>query len=455
MTLGWDLPPVVRRWASVSRAVTDGGICYRRCIEPAVWVVTGPAAGNDAAPGDRRADLGQGGPRETPDPLVARTWPAPRWPMDGAVEVLQHTLDAIDRRAAQGDPAGVHPSHHGPVQDHRVHRAARRNQHLAEQANAAFEDAFDGAVDRGEDRAIPGAESCLTLSGTQACGCVSPPASPGRPRPHRRHAGWEGLVEAVLSPATTSRGQPWPDMVLTAVLRLRIDDVAEVAVVENLQRPAGRAHAGHRWSSASSAARSRSELSRAPPYPPHRLGGRPSRPAARPEPAGTPTPRVTRLGQRHLTEAGRQASLHRRPPRPGRHPAPGQRHSSLADATVELPSAGCRRASVSSLRMRHCMRRWAANHPRSTAPSSDAVVQWPGSALRSNRSGGRTAASAANCTYFTSDPRTTSRAQWAMGRAKKRSAAGWPGWRKFQLQWASVRQCCGAHRPAPSRSRPR
>ena len=41
--LGWDLPPVVRRWAGVYTAVTDGGICYRRCIEPAVWVVTGPA----------------------------------------------------------------------------------------------------------------------------------------------------------------------------------------------------------------------------------------------------------------------------------------------------------------------------------------------------------------------------------------------------------------------------
>ena len=41
--LGWELPPVVRRWAGVYSAVTDGGICYRQAIEPAVWVVTGPA----------------------------------------------------------------------------------------------------------------------------------------------------------------------------------------------------------------------------------------------------------------------------------------------------------------------------------------------------------------------------------------------------------------------------
>ena len=33
-----------------------------------------------------------------------------------------------------------------------------------------------------------------------------------------------------LQPADAGRGRPWPDMILAAVLRLRIDDVAEVAV---------------------------------------------------------------------------------------------------------------------------------------------------------------------------------------------------------------------------------
>ena len=42
--------------------------------------------------------------------------------------------------------------------------------------------------------------------------------------------GWDGLVDLALSPADAGRGRPWPDMILTAVLRLRIDDVAEVAV---------------------------------------------------------------------------------------------------------------------------------------------------------------------------------------------------------------------------------
>ena len=43
--------------------------------------------------------------------------------------------------------------------------------------------------------------------------------------------GWAGPVDLALSPADAGRGRPWPDMILAAVLRLRIDDVAEVAVV--------------------------------------------------------------------------------------------------------------------------------------------------------------------------------------------------------------------------------
>ncbi len=41
--LGWQIPPVVRRWAGVYSLATDGRICFRRCIEPGVWVVTAPA----------------------------------------------------------------------------------------------------------------------------------------------------------------------------------------------------------------------------------------------------------------------------------------------------------------------------------------------------------------------------------------------------------------------------
>jgi phosphoglycolate phosphatase len=43
--------------------------------------------------------------------------------------------------------------------------------------------------------------------------------------------GWRPLIDLALSPADAGRGRPYPDMVLTAVLRTGTDDVRDVAVV--------------------------------------------------------------------------------------------------------------------------------------------------------------------------------------------------------------------------------
>jgi phosphonatase-like hydrolase len=106
------------------------------------------------------------------------------------------------------------------------------DRHRAEQANAAFESAFDQAVERGEVSAMPGAEAAL--SELRAAGvrlCLTTGFSPATRDRIVSALGWEGAVDLALSPADAGRGRPWPDMILTAVLRLRIDDVAEVAVV--------------------------------------------------------------------------------------------------------------------------------------------------------------------------------------------------------------------------------
>ena len=42
--------------------------------------------------------------------------------------------------------------------------------------------------------------------------------------------GWEGVADLVLCPGEGLRGRPAPDMILTAVLRLGVDDVRAVAV---------------------------------------------------------------------------------------------------------------------------------------------------------------------------------------------------------------------------------
>jgi phosphoglycolate phosphatase len=46
------------------------------------------------------------------------------------------------------------------------------------------------------------------------------------------HLGWHDAVDASLCPADAGgRGRPYPDMILTSILRLGIDDVRSVAVV--------------------------------------------------------------------------------------------------------------------------------------------------------------------------------------------------------------------------------
>ncbi len=102
----------------------------------------------------------------------------------------------------------------------------------AEEANVAFEGAFDQAVERGEVTAVDGAERTLAVlrdAGMRLC--LTTGFSPATRDRIIGAIGWEGRIDLALSPVDAGRGRPWPDMILTAVLRLRIDDVAEVAVV--------------------------------------------------------------------------------------------------------------------------------------------------------------------------------------------------------------------------------
>ncbi len=106
------------------------------------------------------------------------------------------------------------------------------DRHRATRANEAFERVFAEAVVRGEVSAMPGAEATFAfLRGRGMRTCLTTGFAPSTRDLVLRTLGWEGAVDLALSPVDAGRGRPWPDMVLTAVLRLRIDDVAEVAVV--------------------------------------------------------------------------------------------------------------------------------------------------------------------------------------------------------------------------------
>ncbi|MFJ4171185.1 HAD family hydrolase [Paenarthrobacter sp. NPDC089714] len=103
---------------------------------------------------------------------------------------------------------------------------------VAESANKTFELVYDELIDDGGVRAIPGAEDAIHWmreSGMHVC------LATGFGR-HTQNMvleslGWMGLADLSLCPADAGRGRPYPDMILTAVLALDLDDVREVAVV--------------------------------------------------------------------------------------------------------------------------------------------------------------------------------------------------------------------------------
>ncbi|MGO4147744.1 HAD family hydrolase [Paenarthrobacter sp. YAF11_1] len=103
---------------------------------------------------------------------------------------------------------------------------------VAANANKVFEKAYDEMIDDGGVRAVPGAEDAILWmreSGMRVC------LATGFGR-HTQNMvleslGWMGLADLSLCPADAGRGRPYPDMILTAVLALDLDDVREVAVI--------------------------------------------------------------------------------------------------------------------------------------------------------------------------------------------------------------------------------
>jgi len=102
----------------------------------------------------------------------------------------------------------------------------------AQAANLSFERSFQAAVDRFGALPLPGANDALAklaAAGTKVClmSCLSRPALS---LIMERLAWWQ-RGDLVLCADDVARGFPWPDLVLTAILRLGIGDVRDVAVV--------------------------------------------------------------------------------------------------------------------------------------------------------------------------------------------------------------------------------
>jgi phosphoglycolate phosphatase len=99
-------------------------------------------------------------------------------------------------------------------------------------ANRFFEADYARAVRAGQVAPLPGAVQTLTaLRDAGIRICLATGFSPATRDAVLDVLGWHALIDLALSPADAGRGRPWPDLPLTALLRLGGGAVSELAVV--------------------------------------------------------------------------------------------------------------------------------------------------------------------------------------------------------------------------------
>lgn len=103
---------------------------------------------------------------------------------------------------------------------------------LAQAANTAFERRYQVSLEAGLVEPVPGAAA--TITALRAAG-IAVCLTTGFSAPTRERllaaVGWQSMADLVLSPAGGIRGRPWPDLPLTALLRLGGGAVSELVVV--------------------------------------------------------------------------------------------------------------------------------------------------------------------------------------------------------------------------------
>jgi phosphoglycolate phosphatase len=113
-----------------------------------------------------------------------------------------------------------------------VFRQLLSSEDRAQQANRIFEASYAASVRAGLVRPLPGAVEAITA--LRAAGvkvCLATGFAPVTRDALLDALGWRPLIDLALSPADAGRGRPWPDLPLTALIRLGGGSVAELAVI--------------------------------------------------------------------------------------------------------------------------------------------------------------------------------------------------------------------------------
>ena len=102
----------------------------------------------------------------------------------------------------------------------------------AQQANVAFERAYEQLIDEGRAVPIDGAAEAVTRLRQNGIRVALTTGFSGTTQEKLLAAlGWQSLADLVLAPGDGVRGRPYPDLILTALMRLEIDGVGNVAAL--------------------------------------------------------------------------------------------------------------------------------------------------------------------------------------------------------------------------------
>jgi phosphoglycolate phosphatase len=113
-----------------------------------------------------------------------------------------------------------------------VFRAVLGGEERAQRANAVFESRYAEAVRAGDVSPLPGAvETIMALRAAGIKVCLATGFAPATRDALLDALGWRPIIDLALSPADAGRGRPWPDLPLTALLRLGGGAVSELVVV--------------------------------------------------------------------------------------------------------------------------------------------------------------------------------------------------------------------------------
>lgn len=113
-----------------------------------------------------------------------------------------------------------------------VFRALLDDEDRAQAANAAFERAYEALIDEVDITPIPGAAEAIgKLRGAGIKVALTTGFSRSTQDRLLTALDWQDIADLTLAPSDAGRGRPYPDLVLTALLRLHADAVDRVAVL--------------------------------------------------------------------------------------------------------------------------------------------------------------------------------------------------------------------------------